>query len=57
MVAKARANGALVVIAHTLTPQSPSASMLKRLGFRFAGELPDGDQGSVWQWRLTPTAC
>jgi RimJ/RimL family protein N-acetyltransferase len=45
MVAKARANVALVVIAHTLTHQNPSTSVLKRLGFRFAGEVPDGRAG------------
>jgi [ribosomal protein S5]-alanine N-acetyltransferase len=57
MVAKARANGAQAVIAHTLTHQNPSTSVLKRLGFRFVGEVPDGEQGTVWQWRLDATAC
>jgi [ribosomal protein S5]-alanine N-acetyltransferase len=44
-------------IAHTLTHQNPSTSVLKRLGFRLVGEVPHGEEGSVWEWRLDATAC
>jgi hypothetical protein len=45
------------VIAHTLTHDNPSTSVLKRLGFGFVGEVPDGETGRVWQWRRAATAC
>jgi len=51
MVDKARASGAVhTVIAHTLANENPSTSVLRRLGFRFAGEVPDEEAGTVWRW-------
>ena len=53
MVAKATAAcGAHTVIAHTLAEENASTGVLRRVGFRFAGELPDHEQGAVWRWEL-----
>jgi [ribosomal protein S5]-alanine N-acetyltransferase len=53
MVEKARTKGGVhTVIAHTLASDSPSTSVLRRVGFRFAGEVPDEEQGTVWRWEL-----
>lgn len=37
-------------IAHTLPHESPSASILRKLGFRLAGEIQHPDDGRVWKW-------
>jgi ribosomal-protein-alanine N-acetyltransferase len=51
MVEKARTEGGVhTVIAHTLASDGPSTSVLRRVGFRFAGEVPDEEQGTVWRW-------
>ena len=51
MVAKAAvAGGVHTVIAHTLAHENPSTGVLRRVGFRFAGEWPDQEQGAVWRW-------
>ena len=53
MIAKARADGGVhTVVAHTLAHDSPSTSVLKRLGFRHVGEFPDPEEGTVWRWEL-----
>lgn len=53
MVAKAAAAGGVhTVIAHTLADENPSTGVLRRVGFRFAGERPDQEQGAVWRWDL-----
>ena len=53
MVDKARTSGAVhTVIAHTLANENPSTSVLRRLGFRFAGEVPDEEAGTVWRWEF-----
>ena len=55
MVDKARTFGVVhTVVAHTLANEkaneNPSTSVLRRLGFRFAGEVPDEEEGTVWRW-------
>jgi [ribosomal protein S5]-alanine N-acetyltransferase len=40
------------VMAHTLAHDNPSVSVLKKLGFQFAQELNDPDDGDIWQWVL-----
>lgn len=53
MVEKARTLGAVhTVIAHTLANANPSTSVLRKAGFRFVGEVPDEEQGTVWSWEL-----
>jgi RimJ/RimL family protein N-acetyltransferase len=56
MVDKARAAGVAMVIAHTLAEENPSNALLRRLGFHFAAEMSDPEEGTVWRWEL-PTAC
>jgi RimJ/RimL family protein N-acetyltransferase len=53
MVLKASADGAVAtVIAHTLPEDSPSTGVLRRVGFRFAGEVLGTEAGTVWRWEL-----
>jgi [ribosomal protein S5]-alanine N-acetyltransferase len=53
MVSKARSVDAVhTVIAHTLPSVGPSTSVLRRVGFRFVGELLDEEHGTVWRWEL-----
>jgi RimJ/RimL family protein N-acetyltransferase len=40
------------VLAHTLPRDSPSTSILRRLGLRFIEALDDPDDGPIWRWRL-----
>ncbi|MBL9134612.1 MAG: GNAT family N-acetyltransferase [Verrucomicrobiales bacterium] len=37
-------------IAHTLPTESPSTSILRKLGFRCVGEIHHPDDGTVWKW-------
>lgn len=46
----------LVVVAQTLPEQNASNGILKKLGFRFAGEVRHPEDGRVWEWRLSPAA-
>ena len=51
MLDKAAASGAVtMVIAHTLAHENPSTGVLRRLGFRLAGEREDPEEGTVWRW-------
>jgi RimJ/RimL family protein N-acetyltransferase len=43
-------NGATTVRAHTLPVTNASNHILGKLGFRFAGEVVDPHDGSVWRW-------
>jgi [ribosomal protein S5]-alanine N-acetyltransferase len=52
MVATAFAAEAHTVIAHTMPEENPSVGVLRKLGFRHAGEVTDPDEGTVWKWRL-----
>ena len=38
-------------MAHTLPEDGPSTSILKSLGFEWAGELQHPEDGRVWKWR------
>jgi [ribosomal protein S5]-alanine N-acetyltransferase len=40
------------VIAHTLPERNASARLLERLGFRFAGDVIDPEDGPVWRWEM-----
>jgi len=40
----------LTVIAHTLPEENASVRILRRNGFRFAGEVMDPEDGRVWRW-------
>jgi RimJ/RimL family protein N-acetyltransferase len=44
------------VLAHTLAHENPSVSVLKKLGFQFAQELNDPDDGPIWQFELKRVA-
>ena len=37
-------------IAHTLPEESPSTSVLRKLGFRRVGEIMHPEDGKVWKW-------
>ena len=39
----------LVIAAQTLPEENASTSILKKLGFRFAAELEDPEDGKVWE--------
>ena len=57
LIDKARRSGGVdAVIAHTLAEHNPSTGVLRKLGFEWAGEVPDPEQGTVWRWRLPLTA-
>ena len=53
LVAKAAAAGVATVIAHTLPTDNPSTGVLRKLGFRFAGEVLSEADGAVWRWEYT----
>jgi RimJ/RimL family protein N-acetyltransferase len=38
------------VVAHTLRQRNASARLLEKLGFRWAGEVQDPEDGPVWRW-------
>ncbi|WP_264015155.1 GNAT family N-acetyltransferase [[Mycobacterium] manitobense] len=50
--AKASSNRLSTIVAHTLPDHNASTSVLRRLGFRHAGEVEDPDEGTVWRWEL-----
>lgn len=52
LVARARAAGVVVVLAHTRPETSASTTVLRRCGFRRAGEVVDPDEGVTWRWEL-----
>ena len=41
------------VLAHTLTENNPSVSVLKKFGFTFVKEIFDEEDGKLWQWELS----
>ncbi|MCI0612201.1 GNAT family N-acetyltransferase [bacterium] len=45
-------NDHLVVFAQTLPVVNASNSILKKLGFKFAGEVSHPEEGMVWEWQL-----
>lgn len=52
LVARARAAGVVAVLAHTRPATSASTTVLRRCGFRRAGEVVDPDEGVTWRWEL-----
>lgn len=52
MVEKAGAAGVTTVIAHTLPEDNPSTRVLRKVGFRFAGEVVSQEDGPVWLWEF-----
>ncbi|WP_185965036.1 GNAT family N-acetyltransferase [Glacieibacterium frigidum] len=47
----ARGRGVVLVVAHTLPEPNTSNRILARLGFSFAGDAEDPDDGHVWLWQ------
>lgn len=45
-----------IVSAHTLAKETPSVFVLKKLGFRFAGQFFDPDDGDIWRWEVVREA-
>lgn len=45
-----RSGAQVLVFAHTLPEVNASNSILKKLGFTFAGTVPHPEEGSVWEW-------
>ncbi|NJN33233.1 MAG: GNAT family N-acetyltransferase [Saprospiraceae bacterium] len=41
-----------IVCAHTLADTTPSVSVLKKIGFRFAGQFFNPDDGDIWRWEV-----
>ncbi len=39
-----------LVVAHTLPHEGASPGILRKLGFTFAGEVVDPEDGPVWRW-------
>lgn len=53
LIERARLSGRVQTItANTLRAENASVRVLKKLGFRHAGEVMDRDEGAVWHWRL-----
>ena len=53
LVALARATDpSVVVYAHTLALPHASNAILGRLGFSFAGAVPDPEEGTLWEFQL-----
>mgnify|MGYP000880687681 FL=1 len=42
----------VVVAAQTLPKESPSTTILKKLGFKHVGTLQHPEDGEVWEWQL-----
>lgn len=43
--------GGIAFIAHTLPEESPSTSILRKLGFTLEGTIAHPEDGPVWKWR------
>lgn len=41
-----------IVMAHTLTQENASTSVLKKLGMVNVGQYHDPDEGAVWRWQI-----
>jgi RimJ/RimL family protein N-acetyltransferase len=52
MVSFALCNGVSSVIAHTLARENASNSVLKKVGMKFASEIPNEELGKVWLWKI-----
>jgi [ribosomal protein S5]-alanine N-acetyltransferase len=49
-----KAMPSVVVAAQTLPAPNASNTLLKKLGFRFAGSVFHPEDGEVWEWQLGP---
>ncbi len=53
LVDRAFANEAVwMVNAHTLAQENASVAVLRKLGFAFAGDVFDIEDGHIWRWEL-----
>ena len=50
LVEVACGGGASLAIAHTLPEENASNGALRRIGFDYAGEVMDPEDGLVWRW-------
>ena len=50
LIGKARENGAVVVVAHTLPEENASTSVLRANAFDMMGAVDDPEDGLVWRW-------
>ena len=46
----------VLVTAQTLPENNASVRVLKKQGFKYAGEVQHPEDGLVWEWRLDPEA-
>lgn len=44
--------GVAMIVAHTLAEENASVGVLRKTGFRFAGEEFDLDDGKIWRWEM-----
>lgn len=40
------------IVAHTLSFENPSVSVLRKCGFHFITEVNDPEDGDIWRWEL-----
>ncbi|HWQ48724.1 MAG TPA: hypothetical protein VN414_07235 [Methanosarcina sp.] len=42
----------LTIAAQTLPEENEPTAILKKLGFQFAAELENSEDGKIWEWQL-----
>lgn len=52
LLGRARQQGSILCIAHTLAEHNASTAVLERCGFSLVGEAIDPEDGPVWRWEL-----
>jgi RimJ/RimL family protein N-acetyltransferase len=52
LLARGRAAGLRLAVAHTLPETSPSTAVLTRCGFSHVGATDGANEGVVWRWEL-----
>ncbi len=50
----AATDASVLVKAHTLSEENASTTVLRRLGFEFAGVVEHPTDGTIWEWRHRP---
>jgi len=48
-------NPKIIVIAQTAPEESPSNSVLKKIGFKFVDVIDHPEDGEIWEWHLDPS--
>ncbi|HEV2841490.1 MAG TPA: GNAT family N-acetyltransferase [Chthoniobacterales bacterium] len=48
------ADRTIELTARTLPEPNASNTILRKLGFQFCGPAADPEEGTVWEWRLSP---